>query len=296
MTRTLIPPRDSVRVGYLLDALLDRVRDDAAQVIEVFDAFPRDGVVINNVIATRVIAAYGKLGRLDDADRLIDTLGRLADAKTFGALVSIHAKVGDVGQVEHLLGRMAELGLRIDERLCGSRVMAHAKAAVPQLDTAVRLFDAMRADSLKPHLSVCNALITACSKVASTSRAQHVLDCMIQDGTAPNSVTLAALLQTCFVADQPLAATDVLARCVRVGVLHEGLGHEADGSRDQLWLEPQRILRSRMDMWRTDYALEALGWAIAHFHLRHGKLKPSTRIEGRARARDAAVAVRQRAT
>lgn len=287
---------DSVLIGYVLDALLDTVESDAAKVVEAYDWFPKEGLVLNNFIATRVITAYGKLDQPEAAHQLLHSMGKDADAKTFGALIAIYAKAGDVRKVEELIGRMRSFGLQVDERSRGSQVMAHAKGRTPDVARTRVLFDELRRDALKPHLSVCNALVAACVRPAETAHALHVLRCMIADGTAPNSVTLAGILQTCWNARDPDTALEAISLCVGSGLLDPRLGHEVEGMPDHLTLEPHRLVADRRDTWRTDYALEALGWAVAHHHLRHQSLSSTTRIEGRPRARDAAVAVRYLAT
>jgi pentatricopeptide repeat protein len=130
------------KAEFIHDALMDRVENDASRVIDQFEKFKQDGLRINNFIATRVIAAYGKRNQPELAHQVLDSLGKGADSRTFGALVSIYAKAGRVEEVDKLFAKMTLLGLRVDERSVGSRVMAYAKAGL--LDRAMALFDAMR--------------------------------------------------------------------------------------------------------------------------------------------------------
>lgn len=179
---------------------------------------------------TKLLDAYAKKDRLEDAERVLKTMtekGFARDAVTCSALVHMYSKTGNLDRAREAFEQIRSLGLQPDQKAYGSMIMAYVQAGLPKageslmremeakdikpgkevymallrafaqrglVDGAQRIFNTMQFSGVMPNLESCTLLVEAYGQSGDAEQARNVFDHMMKAGHKPDDKCTASML------------------------------------------------------------------------------------------------------
>ncbi|KAA8520530.1 hypothetical protein F0562_014786 [Nyssa sinensis] len=152
---------------------------------------------------TKIIHGYGKLNRLQDAEKTMLAMKRrgfICDQVTLTALIHMYSKAGNLKLAEETFEEMKLLGSPLDKRSYGSMIMAYIR--VGMLDQGESLLREMEAKEIYAGREVYKALLRAYSMIGDSEGAQRVFDSIQFAGIIPDAKLCGLLINAYVVAGQ----------------------------------------------------------------------------------------------
>lgn len=179
---------------------------------------------------TKLLDAYAKKDRLEDAERVLKTMtekGFARDSVTCSALVHMYSKTGNLDRAREAFEQIRSLGLQPDQKAYGSMIMAYVQAGLPKageslmremeakdikpgkevymallrafaqrglVDGAQRIFNTMQFSGVMPNLESCTLLVEAYGQSGDAEQARNVFDHMMKAGHKPDDKCTASML------------------------------------------------------------------------------------------------------
>lgn len=157
-----------------------------SEAINVLSRARAMGIQPNAVMYNTAIAAAGKAGHLDAAERLF-TMVPNPDGVTHESLVAAYGMAGLPEKAEAVFRLMVQRQFRPrDYAYCG---LIAAYSLAGDCEAALRVRKRMRRDGATATVHVYNALLAACERARQYERALELLQAMKREGVEPNMVT-----------------------------------------------------------------------------------------------------------
>ncbi|KAI4340478.1 hypothetical protein MLD38_025308 [Melastoma candidum] len=183
------------------------------------------GFVVDQVVLTALVHMYGKAGNLELVEKAFGDIRRLGvpiDVRAYGAMVMAYIRAGMLPKGEDLLREMDEHELRGGSEIYKALLRAYTRAA--DSEGAQRVFDALQIAGIIPDARICGLLVTAYAASGQIERAFAVVENMRKAGIEPNDKCVAAILEAHERENKIMGALNFLLKFERDGLV---IGKEA---------------------------------------------------------------------
>ncbi|RZI57269.1 MAG: hypothetical protein EOP37_20920 [Rubrivivax sp.] len=146
------------------------------------------------------------------------------DLQVFTAVVSAHAKVGDVEGARSWFQHMLDRKVSPNEVTYSALISAYEKVGDAQ--GATECFQHMLGRRVSPNVVTYNALISAYEKAGDAQGAAEWFECMLKQGIHPDFVTCSAMISVFERTRRWKEAADQLNDALARGILRPSLGYD----------------------------------------------------------------------
>ncbi|ONK66023.1 uncharacterized protein A4U43_C06F3380 [Asparagus officinalis] len=149
------------------------------------------GSVTNVLVLNALVDMYGKCGRLEDAERLFDTISE-KDVYTWNSMIGGYTLAGYCGKAFELFLKMETLGVR--RNVVTWNVMMSGYIQNGDEEQAMELFQRMERDGIRRNTASWNTLISGSLQNGNLDNALSIFRQMQSNRERPNSITILGIL------------------------------------------------------------------------------------------------------
>lgn len=175
-------------------SVLSSYRNEPALGEIFFNQLLENNIIPNQICFTILISAYSKSGFPNDAERILDLMGKYHHVGpiTYNLVINSYCKKLDLDSAHNLIKKMENQGLKPDLINYTTLLNGYCHSSKPYL--AVEILEKLRLKKYKPNVVTYNTLIKVFVSINKPEEGEKLLDEMIRLSIQPDLVTFTILM------------------------------------------------------------------------------------------------------